>query len=1181
MSEPRDDADERAGSIAPPSESLIHDDDELASALAAQMLRYAPTGAIKIVAPVEPAISDSTESTSERSFATDLTPTPPREFAAVSSEPEPEIQPELQRGFETETESVPPAGEAESDEAVTPGSESSDTVAIDLTELIREEQGTDFSAFAAAAGIPVPAEPESQDTGAESREAADGVDSPVVVHEVAPWASITPSASPAGPTSVETDAAPAPAPATAAEPLTPDSVEGETALEKALLLESALAEVAVDTAMYADWEQSLRSMSEAASASPVNPEPEVSLTQPDAQDRAASTQGGEPAPETGDSEAGDDESAPGPRRQTFTSPVTTSPADVVDEGAGIEAETTATRDADEDRPELDSATAGGVAPVVSELPPREPVAGELALLEPGEVDDASSELADDVGDPSPATSVVDLETLPAATIPEDEFVAVPVARTGSNGGPDASDAEVVEAEVVDDEIAEQPSPSSTPSLVASTDEMPAEVVEESGSVEDADAEDAAREVPTTTGPVIGLLAATPPRWAGGIDGVPAMARPRVPGSPLASGVPTPSDEADDHPLAPGPRRTPAPAERPEPDTVDEVGPSPDSAPVPSPAPASSNDLITDTGPLTLGRGAQGPRIDTGSVPIITGGMQLDVDLDDDIDDVATPFEALLDGDDASPVAPAEPGTHTGPIVPISTAALVAGPAPVPGAAPSTREVSTDTGRLSYALPADGVAGPAGFGRHFASWPGATSSVLVLALGALLVSGGLSPVQSVLAAVLGAVVAALPIALTTIGAARRRTSGAALSRSSFGTTGAAIPNSVLVIARVVVLAGLLWAFVIATRSVVFESGYDLFIDPALAAWIGAGIVAVGAAILAATGGRALARAQWILSLLAVLSVVSLIVGSVGLVDFSTIGGAAPAQPIAVFAGVMTVLALIVAVWGGVGADVLTTRAESRSGLGAGLGTTLGTILPLIVLIVWGVLLAGGDPTRTALLSTDPVAAMAQGLPSWYPVPLLLALLAPALGASALLARSGGVALASVVPGAPRFAATSAVAFVGICVGVVLVLLVPASNALVLDAAPLVAVPVLAWSGIAGAEALLRRDDDGLSAFIGGDEAPAFRWGPVIAFVVISGLGWGLLVPSASTGGVGGWLWNLLGMTDSAVALSGLGVLVPLVLGSVVGIVSALGASRGRDDRPARTAPSDLLTAPRDTASEAAR
>jgi hypothetical protein len=51
-----------------------------------------------------------------------------------------------------------------------------------------------------------------------------------------------------------------------------------------------------------------------------------------------------------------------------------------------------------------------------------------------------------------------------------------------------------------------------------------------------------------------------------------------------------------------------------------------------------------------------------------------------------------------------------------------------------------------------------------------------------------------------------------------------------------------------------------------------------------------------------------------------------------------------------------------------------------------------------------------------------------------------------------------------------------------------------------------------------------------------------------------------------------LSDSAIALSGLGVLVALVLGAVTGIVSALGASRRRDDRPARTAPSDLLGAP---------
>lgn len=1206
MSEPRDVADERSGSTAPSPDSLIHDDDELASALAAQMLRYAPTGAIKIVPPADPDPSDHNASTSERSSATDLTPTPPRDFAAVStpaesnSESAPESQPAPELYSAPEAEQVPPVGPAiapEADGTVTPDSGSSDTVAIDLTELIREEQGTDFSAFAAAAGIPVPPTAPAPEDDASEREGAEQAAASTFEGDDRVTAG-DPSPTPGAVEGTEQDAG----------ALTPDSVEGETALEKALLLESALAEVAVDTAMYADWEQSLRSMSEAASESVAHSEQSVPVERPGSESETASAPADGASSETGDSARDEVNPAPGPRRGTYTSPIPTTPAELVAEERSVETETAASpaEDAGAQQPEPEGAVVDDGEPVVSELPQAEAGVGELALVEPG--DSAAGRLdseLDDIDDSGPVTSVIDVDTQPAASIPEDEFVAIPVAARESNDAPDVTDAEVVEAEVVDDDHIEQQSASATTSTVASPDESTATVVEDGGSDTESDAEDAARAVPTTTGPVIGLLAATPPRWAGGIDGAPAMARPRVPGSPLESDALAPSDEDDDYPLVPGPRRTPPPAgdETPqssetdggagltssEPEFLATPAPGAVSAEAPDPAdapttPATSNDLITDTGPLTLGQGARGPRIDTGSVPIITGGMQLDVDLDDDVDDVATPFEALLDGGDRAPIAPAEPGDHTGPIIPISTAALVAGPAPATGAVPTTREVSTDTGRLSYALPASvaaNAAGPSGFGPHFASWPGAASSVVVLALGALLVSGGLSALQAVLATVVGAVAAALPIALTTLGAARSRTSGAALSRSSFGSTGAAIPNSVLVIARVVVFAGLLWALVIAARSVVFESGYDLFIDPTIAAWIIAGLVVIGAAVLAATGGRALARAQWLVSVVAVISVLSLIVGSAGLVDFPTVSGAAGAQPIAVFAGAMTVLTLIAAVWGGVGADVLSTRAESRSGIGAALGTTLGTILPLTVLVVWGALLAATDPARAALLSTDPVAAMAQNLPAWYPLPLLLAVLAPALAATALVARSGGVLLASVASGVPRFASTIAVVFVGACVGAVLVLLVPASDVLVLSAASLVAVPVLAWSGIVGVEALLRKDDDGLSAFTGGGAVAAFRWGPLSSFVVITALGWGMLIPSTSTGGVGGWVWSALGMAGSAVASSGLGVLVALVLGAVVGIVGALGSSRGRDDRPARTAPSDLLSAPRNAADDVPR
>jgi purine-cytosine permease-like protein len=109
------------------------------------------------------------------------------------------------------------------------------------------------------------------------------------------------------------------------------------------------------------------------------------------------------------------------------------------------------------------------------------------------------------------------------------------------------------------------------------------------------------------------------------------------------------------------------------------------------------------------------------------------------------------------------------------------------------------------------------------------------------------------------------------------------------------------------------------------------------------------------------------------------------------------------GIILAMTLLGLGWVNCGADYsryLPANSRPRS---VALWTTLGGALPPMVLLVFGVLLAGGDPKLAEAAGGDPVAALAGALPTWFLLPYLLTAIGGFLAGAIMDIYSSGLSM----------------------------------------------------------------------------------------------------------------------------------------------------------------------------------
>jgi NCS1 family nucleobase:cation symporter-1 len=239
------------------------------------------------------------------------------------------------------------------------------------------------------------------------------------------------------------------------------------------------------------------------------------------------------------------------------------------------------------------------------------------------------------------------------------------------------------------------------------------------------------------------------------------------------------------------------------------------------------------------------------------------------------------------------------------------------------------------------------------------------------------------------------------------------------------------------------------------------------------------------------------------------------------------------------------WVNAAADYSRYLPRQSSSLGVFGWTTFGAALGPVVLLIFGLLLAGSSKDLSDAIGADPIGALTTLLPTWFLVPFAIAAVLGLIGGAVLDIYSSGLALLTAGVRIPRYAAAGVDGVIMIAGTVYVVFFGTSFIGAFQGFLITLGVPIAAWCGVMLADVALRRRDYAERDLFD----PRGRYGDVrplpIALVVLGTvLGWGLV-----TNTYAGWLsWQGyllgplgLGGKDGPWAFAGLGILLALVIG----------------------------------------
>ncbi|GAA4566303.1 purine-cytosine permease family protein [Planotetraspora kaengkrachanensis] len=442
---------------------------------------------------------------------------------------------------------------------------------------------------------------------------------------------------------------------------------------------------------------------------------------------------------------------------------------------------------------------------------------------------------------------------------------------------------------------------------------------------------------------------------------------------------------------------------------------------------------------------------------------------------------------------------------------------------------------------------------FWPWFGANVSILGLSYGSFALGFGISFWQALIAGVVGIVFSFLLCGFVAVAGKRGSAPTMVLSRAAFGVGGNRLPSAiswVLTVGWETVLTALA---TLATATVLGRLGWGGGTSTKVIALIVVTVLIIGAGVM---GFHLIMRLQTIITVVTGVLTVVYIVLVFDHIHWSTVSavpGGSPQQ----FVGALVFMATGFGLgWVNAAADYSRYLPRGASGRGVVGWTTFGASVAPIILVVFGLLLAGSSTDLNKAVAGDPIGALAAVLPTWFLVPFVVVAVLGLVGGAVLDIYSSGLALLAAGLRVPRYVA-ALVDGVIMIVGTVYIVFIaddflgPFQGFLIT-----LGVPIAAWCGIMLADVLMRRRDY--------DEAdlfrPSGRYGnvppaPLAIIAVSTALGWGLVVNTSA-----GWLkWQGyllgplgLGGKDGAWAYANLGVFAALV----VAFAATLLVSRAR-------------------------
>ena len=451
---------------------------------------------------------------------------------------------------------------------------------------------------------------------------------------------------------------------------------------------------------------------------------------------------------------------------------------------------------------------------------------------------------------------------------------------------------------------------------------------------------------------------------------------------------------------------------------------------------------------------------------------------------------------------------------------------------------------------------------FWPWFGANVSVLGLSYGSFVLGFGISFWQATIVAIVGVALSFLLCGVISLAGKRGSAPTMILSRAMFGVSGNRVPTVISWMLTVGWETALTALAVLATSTVFSRLGFGSGPAPKIVALIVVAALIVGAGVL---GFGVIMRLQvWITVITGILTVVYVIL-ALPHVNLHVVAGLPGGSAQAVIGALVFVMTGFGLGWVNAAADYSRYLPRStRSSSVVGWTTFGGSIAP-VILVVFGLLLAGSSASLSKAIGADPIGALTTILPLWFLVPFAVVAILGLVGGAVLDIYSSGLALLSAGIRIPRAAAAGIDGIVMI-IGAIYVVFFATSFIAPFEAFLVtLGVPIAAWAGIFIADVLLRRGNYAeADLYNSGGRYGNVRWLAIVLIVVGTTVGWGLLT---NTFGVPSWL-NWQGYLLGPVGLGGrtgpwafanLGVLVSLLIGFVGTLVFGRAAVRRQESR----------------------
>ncbi|WP_295119237.1 cytosine permease [uncultured Leifsonia sp.] len=449
---------------------------------------------------------------------------------------------------------------------------------------------------------------------------------------------------------------------------------------------------------------------------------------------------------------------------------------------------------------------------------------------------------------------------------------------------------------------------------------------------------------------------------------------------------------------------------------------------------------------------------------------------------------------------------------------------------------------------------------FWPWFGANVSVFGLSYGSFLLGFGISFWQATLVGVVGIVASFLLCGVIALAGKRGSAPTMVLSRAVFGVEGNRVPSALswlLTVGWETVLAALA---VLATATVFTRLGWEGGTATKVVALIVVVALVVAGGVI---GFHLIMRMQVVITIVTGVLTVFYIALVLGHIDLGAVGAPPAGDAPHVVGGFVFMLTGFGLGWVNAAADYSRYLPRSTRSGGVVGWTTFGSSLAPVLLLIFGILLAGSSESLSKAIAADPIGALASLLPTWFLVPFVIVAVLGLVGGAVLDIYSSGLALLSVGVRVPRFVAAG-IDGVIMTAGAIYVVffasdfLGPFQGFLIT-----LGVPIAAWCGVFVADvALRRRDYAEAELYDRRGRYGSVRWLPIALIAVGTAVGWGLV-----TNGAAAWLsWQGyllgplgLGGTTGDWAYANLGVLVSLVIGFLGIVVFGRATIRRQEER----------------------